>query len=194
MFYKYFLEIKNRVLLIVYAWFFCMITCYFYKNVLLFLLIKINFKLYNLELFYFITTNVSDVFSVCLRLSYFINYHFIFILITYHFFTFLSSGLFKSEYYLFKSVIFISYFFFIISIVFLHLSILPVLWDFFLILQTKCDINIFFESKITEYLNFYIEIYFLMILISQIFVIIVIKLILVKKKKFLFLSLENLYI
>lgn len=192
MFSIYFLEIKNRVLLILLAWSLTMFICYLYKSVLLFLLIKINSKLYNLELFYFISTNVSDVFSVCLKIAYFISYHCLIILTIYHFLMFLSSGLFKSEYFIFKLLIFNSLFLFFLSIFFFHLCILPILWDFFLIFQEKCGVNVFFESKITEYVSFYTETYILVTLISQFFAIIVFRLLIVKDKIFFIINSRKL--
>lgn len=159
-----------------------MFTCYYYKNILLFLLIKLNFRLYNLKLFYFITTNLSDVFSVCLKLSYFISFQFTILLIIYHITMFFSPGLFKFEYNLLKLTIFVCFILFIIGIAILHLFVLPFLWDFFLALQSTCKIQIFFESKITEYFDFYLEIYMLVILITQICSIILLNLLLVKNK------------
>lgn len=182
MLYKYLLEIKNRIILVLSAWLLTMFTCYFYKNILLFLLIKINFKLYNLELFYFIATNLSDMFFVCLQLVHFVSFHCLIFLIIYHTLSFLAPGLFKFEYKKLILVIYISLILFVFSIILLHSCILPFLWDFFLTFQTNCGINVFFESKITEYFIFYKEIYFLTILIGQIFAAILLNIMLVKKK------------
>ena len=132
MFYKYFLEIKNRVVLIFNSWILTMVTCYFYKNILLFLLIKLNSNLYKLKSFYFITTNFTDIFSVCLQIGSFISIQCLILLSVYHFITFITPGLFKFEYKLLKLIIVVCCLLFCISIIFFHLFFLPFLCDFFL--------------------------------------------------------------
>jgi Sec-independent protein secretion pathway component TatC len=121
MFYKYFLEIKNRVVLIFNSWILTMVTCYFYKNILLFLLIKLNSNLYKLKSFYFITTNFTDIFSVCLQIGSFISIQCLILLSVYHFITFITPGLFKFEYKLLKLIIVVCCLLFCISIIFFHL-------------------------------------------------------------------------
>lgn len=182
MFRVYVSEIKKRVFLILLSSIVTMMTCYLYKNVLLFLLIKLNFKLYNLKLFYFITTNLSDVFTVCLKCSYFISLQFLIVLIIYHSLMFLSPGLFNFEYKVLKLFVFICVILFILSLLLLHLYILPFLWEFFLSFQENCKINVFFESKLTEYFEFYQNIYFIVILISQSFSFLIVHLLLTSKK------------
>ena len=182
MFLKYLSEIKKRVFLILFSCIVTTITCYFYKNVLLFLLIKLNYKLYSLKSFYFITTNLSDVFTVCLKCSYFISFQFLIILIIYHILMFLSPGLFNFEYKILRLLVCICVILFILSILILHLCILPFLWDFFLSFQENCKINIFFESKLTEYFEFYQNIYFVVILINQSFSFIILHLLLTNRK------------
>ena len=76
MLYRYFFEIKSRILLIIISWIITILICYCYKEILLFLLVKLNVKLYSLNSFYFISTNLIDVFSVYLQLSYFISTQF----------------------------------------------------------------------------------------------------------------------
>ena len=130
MFYKYFLEIKNRVVLIFNSWILTMVTCYFYKNILLFLLIKLNSNLYKLKSFYFITTNFTDIFSVCLQIGSFISIQCLILLSVYHFITFITPGLFNFEYNLLKLIFvlccllfciiffFFSFFFYLFYVIF----------------------------------------------------------------------------
>jgi len=159
-----------------------MVTCYFYKNILLFLLIKLNSNLYKLKSFYFITTNFTDIFSVCLQIGSFISIQCLILLSVYHFITFITPGLFKFEYKLLKLIIVVCCLLFCISIIFFHLFFLPFLCDFFLMFQQKCGVTIFFESRITEYFVFYKEVYFIIILVGQVFAIILLNVILINKK------------
>ena len=159
-----------------------MIMCYLYKNVLLFLLLKVNFKLYNFKLFYFITTNITDLFSVCLLLCSFVTFQCLVILTCYHFFSFIIPSLFKFEQEKLRYLIFTCFLFFVLSVILLHFFVLPLLCDFFLNFQTTCNIKIFFESKITEYFIFYREVYILTVLIGQIFAVGLLNLIIINKK------------
>lgn len=173
MLYKYLLELKHRIILIIFSWIVTILICYYYKEILLFLLIKLNKNLYFLESFYFISTNLTDVFTVYLKLSYFISTQLCVFLLFYHFLIFISPGLFKHEYKIIKLVIIMSCFFFLFSVFVLNNFVLPYVWSFFLGFQsnqTNESINIFFEAQIKEYLKFYINMHYITIIISQIFV------------------------
>ena len=185
MLYKYILEIKNRVFLIIISWMISILICYCYKETLLFLILKLNDKLYYLDSFYFITTNLTDVFNVYLQITCFISNQFMVILIIYHGLVFFSPGLFKHEYYVLKHIILISLFFYCIGIFVCNYLVLPHVWSFFLSFQNnqlKDGIVIFFEAQITEYFNFYISIYYISVFISQIFVLVFLVLNFVKNK------------
>ena len=183
MFYNYFLEIKNRCMLVICSWCATVLTCYLHKTTLLFLLIKLNLNLHNTESFYFIFTNLTDVFTVYLQISYFISNQFLVLIFVYHFLMFIAPGLFKFEYNLLKYVSFNCFNFFLISILILNYFTLPMLWSFFLGFQESYKINIFFESKITEYFNFYITLYTISVVIGQFFGIILVFFSYVKFKK-----------
>lgn len=183
MLHKYFSEIKNRMFLIMMSWIVTVLVCYIYKDILLFMLIKLNRQLYNLESFYFISTNLTDVFSVYLQLSYFIGGQFAVFSLFYHVLIFLSPGLFKFEYEIVKFIFISCFLFLVISVTMLNMLILPCIWDFFLSLQNTSNINIFFEAQILEYFKFYKTVYFLSLLIGQSFVCILFILRFVKEKQ-----------
>ena len=172
MLYQYILEFKSRILLIVVSWFDTLLICYCYKETLLFLLIKLNIKLYYLESFYFISTNLTDVFSVYLQLSYFVSNQVSLCFLIYHFLIYIAPGLFKYEYKTIKLTIILCCFFCLLSFLILNIYLLPHLWSFFLSFQNNSSsksLNIFFEAQIIQYLNFYIYLHYRIIIISQIF-------------------------
>jgi len=174
MLYRYFFEIKSRILLIIISWVITILICYSYKETLLFLLVKLNIKLYYLESFYFISTNLTDVFSVYLQLSYFVSTQLSIFIFIYHFLSFISPGLFEHEYKMLKLIVLMSLFFLSLSILILNIFVLPYVWTFFSGFQTNQyneSINIFFEAQITEYLNFYILTYYINVSIGQVFVV-----------------------
>jgi len=159
MLYEYILEIKNRILLIATMWISLIVTCFFYKETLLFLSIKPNIYLYKENLLYFIATNLTDIFYAYLHLSYFVANQIVILYILYNIFTFLTPALYKLEYKNFKIVLFSIIFLWVLSFFILNLFVLPYCWNFFLSFQTTMvnqAIKVHFEAKITEYVDFYI--------------------------------------
>ena len=169
--YNYFLEIKNRIFLIFICWIAVFITCYFYKDILLFLLVKLSVKGNKVILFYFIATNITDVFNVYLNIAYFISHQATIFIFFYQCLSFVASGLFVYEYEKIKFCMTVSLTFAVWSIYVLNVYVLPYIWDFFLSFNTDSfySVDIFFEAKITEYFNFYKKTYFISIIFSQIF-------------------------
>ena len=85
MFYKYFLEIRNRSFLLLYGWVFTATISYFYKETVLFLLIKPI----NSILIYFIFTSITEILSTYLKLIYFLSNQIFLICFVYHILMFL---------------------------------------------------------------------------------------------------------
>jgi sec-independent protein translocase protein TatC len=172
MIYKYFLEIQNRVLLLLYGWGFTATVSYFYKETLLFILIKPNFYLIDPIPIYFIFTSLTEILSTYLKLIYFLSNQVLLVCFLYHTLLFLSPGLYSFEYKLLKMVFFISLFFSFCSIFVLNNIILPACWFFFLSFQKTManhTVNLFFEAKINEYVKFYVTLYYICNLNCQMF-------------------------
>lgn len=171
--YNYFLEIKNRLILIFICYAATFVVCYFYKETLLFFLVKLGIKGNKLNLFYFISTDLTDVLSVYLDLSNFVGIQLTSLIFFYHALMFFSSGLFDYEYRKIKFILLNSFCFVLGSVVIYNICILPCIWLFFLSFNDESlfSVNIFFESKITEYVKLYKSFYVIIVLISQIFVV-----------------------
>lgn len=175
MLYEYILEIKNRILLIVLMWVSLIVTCFFYKETLLFLSIKPTIYLYKENLLYFIATNLTDIFYAYLHLSYFVANQIVILYLLYNIFTFLAPALYKLEYKNFKIIIFSIICLWIFSFLVLNKVVLPYCWNFFLSFQTTMvnqAIKVHFEAKITEYVNLYIFLHSICNWTSQIFLIV----------------------
>ena len=69
---KFFSELKIRLVLVILSWFITAIISYLNKEVLLFILIKPVLVSTNIDSFYFIATNLTDIFSVYLKVVYLI--------------------------------------------------------------------------------------------------------------------------
>jgi sec-independent protein translocase protein TatC len=168
-YYIYYLEIKNRLFLSFLTWVFAGITCYFYKEILLFLFVNSSMKITNIHT-YFIFTNVTEIFSVYLQLVFFISNQILLINVCYHLLMFLSPGLYKLEYSNLKFLFNITIFSWITSVILLNKLLLPLSWNFFISFQEQTGIktfSLFFEAKINEYLDYYIGLYYVCLLNCQ---------------------------
>ena len=73
---NYFLEIKNRFFLIFIVWLSIILTSYLYKEIILFSIIQRNISKninHQIDIFYFIFTDVTEILSVYLKLITFLN-------------------------------------------------------------------------------------------------------------------------
>ena len=161
--YHYYLEIKNRILLLLFTWTSLLIVCYHFKEPLLFTFINSN-KYYN-NVPYFIFTNVDEIFYVYLRLVFFIANQFTFLLLLYHILIFLALGLYNSEYSKLKSVFKIFIITWFCSTILLKKIIIPFSWLFFLSFQNASEYlqpaSFFFEARIVEYFEYFINFYYI---------------------------------
>lgn len=161
----YLVELRARITLILLSVVFSFIILYFYKETILFLIIKTNYlssQTYTYS--YFIFTNVNEVFYVYLNLLLFICSQLLYLATIYHLAMFVIPALFFKEYIFLFYFFRFSIFWWLVLLNLLNLFIIPAFWDFFLSfhqLVTLPSINIHFEAKISEYLNFYKNIYYL---------------------------------
>ena len=161
--YDYYLEIKNRILLLLFTWISLLIVCYHFKEPLLFTFLNSN-KYHN-SVPYFIFTNVDEIFYVYLRLVFFVANQFTFALLLYHILAFLALGLYHSEYSKLKSVFKIFIVTWLCSIILLKKIIIPFSWLFFLSFQNASDYlqpaSFFFEARILEYFEYFVNFYYI---------------------------------
>ena len=161
--YGYYLEIKNRILLLLFTWASLLIVCYHFKEPLLFTFVNSN-KYHN-SIPYFIFTNVDEIFYVYLRLVFFISNQLTFVLLLYHVLIFLTLGLYPSEYSKLKSIFKIFIITWLCSIILLKKIIIPFSWLFFLSFQNAENYlqpaSFFFEARILEYFEYFINFYYI---------------------------------
>ena len=172
---SYFKELQSRFLLTIFSFFFLFSVCYFYKETLLFLIIKPNYlNLVNISFFYFIFTNVSEIFNVYFQLTLFICIQFLSLYTVYHMFIFLAPALFYKEFSVFRSFLLGVIFVLLITFNFINFLLVPLFWNFFLSFQTlpnEYSVSLHFEARLSEYLNFYIYMYYLTLFYFQFFII-----------------------
>lgn len=173
----YILEIKNRLILTILSFIICTLTSYYYRETLLFLTIK-NLKSETNSL-YFISTNITEIITSYFKLSYINSIILIIILIIYHILIFFKPAITIKEYNKIKHYFLNSFFIFLLIIFLFNNYLLPILWNFFSNFQNLYsikNINVYFESKLEEYINFYADTCFLLFIISQLCVLLFITL------------------
>lgn len=171
-YYSYFLEIKNRVLLSITSWLLLMVTCYFYKETLLFTIIDFSENSTTSALqSHFIFTNVTEIFYVYLNLTLFVSNQLVLLVIIYHITMFFSTGLYKFEFAKLSLTVQVFLIFWIASLLLLSKVIIPISWSFFLSFQESSELShsvtLFFEAKIEEYLSYFINLYFVCLINCQ---------------------------
>lgn len=197
---NYLIEIKNRVFLTIGMWGGLLFTSYYNKETLLFVLIKpwLDMSVYSTNSLYFISTNLLDIFTSYINLSYFISNQITYLYIIYHIITFLTPGFYFKEYKIIKD----KYLMFIkLSFIFLYIFnklCVPLIFTFFIKLQKLLNskfFTLYYEAKINEYLNFYFIIYKWCYIIFFIFIcILLLNNYFVKLKKFNFIQYSRKYL
>lgn len=172
-YYKYYLEIKNRIVLLIFTWSSLLIVCYYFKEPLLFIFISSN--TYYSEPGsspYFIFTDVGEVFYVYLHLVFFVANQLTALMIFYHSLMFLALGLYSNEYLHLRTIFKIFIIAWLCSVILLKEFVVPFSWSFFLSFQETNEIlqpaSFFFEARIIEYLNYFTSLYYICLVNCQI--------------------------
>ena len=170
-YYSYYLEFKNRLLLLLLTWVSVNLICYFYKEILIFEIIDVtNYVGFSKTNPYFIFSDVTDIFTVSIQLIFFISNQICFVLLLYHLLMFLAPGLYLFELTNFFSVLRISFLYWIFSIFVLNYVLFPFSWFFFVSFQNNSlkSVSLFFEANFKDYFNYYISLYYLCVINFQI--------------------------
>ena len=162
---KYLLELRNKFILFVFTFVSTLLVCYFYKNVLLFLITQMHLNDKNL---YYIFTGVTELFSVYFRLIFFLviqinTWYFFF-----HFFSFFSPALYAFEFRFFKFCWVNGTLLWFLSTLLSAYFLVPFGWGFFLSFHS--DQEIYFEARIDEYFHFFSNVYVSSLIYCQVFV------------------------
>lgn len=171
-YYKYYIEVKNRFILVIFAWLFALTVCYLYKEAILFVLIDSNNSfIESNEKPYFIFTNVTEVFYVYIELSLFIANQIGILILCYQALMFLSFGLYQFEFIKLKFAFQIFVVSWLASTILLYKFIIPFSWNFFLSFQQNLNdsqpVSFFFEAKIMEYFHYFTSLYYICLVNCQ---------------------------
>lgn len=162
--FRYILEIRNRIVLLFITWLSVVFISYLYKEILLFLFMESEiFKVNEFKVYYFIFTDVLEIFSVYVRLAFFVGSQILIAYSLYYSFVFFSYSLSKLEYYYLRHLLKIFFYVYLFSVIISKYILIPTMWNFFVNFQTSGHLTLYFEAKISEYLNFYIKFYYISI-------------------------------
>ena len=172
MLYRYYTEIKYRILLLFISGVLIFLVSYIFKEVLLSVVVNSYCTGTTLELSYFIFTDVVEVFSVYVCLIFFLGKQVLFFQLVYHLLIFFIPGFTRLEYRFLVFLFFMSCFLFFLSVILFKKFLFPFSWHFFLSFK---DFVIFkslilhFEAKLFNYVTFFINFYFSCVLYFQFF-------------------------
>jgi sec-independent protein translocase protein TatC len=178
-YFKYYKEFKNRFKLLLFAWVNCLNICYYYKERILWLLVESNILFIETSNKpYFIFTNITEVFYIYLEIVVFISNQIAIIILFYQVFMFLSLGLYNFEFKKLKLIFQTFIISWIVCSVTLFKIFVPFSCNFFLSFQENLtgtqSIPLFFEAKLSEYLQYFISLYYICLTSCQFFTILAI--------------------
>jgi sec-independent protein translocase protein TatC len=159
---NFLLEIKNRGVLIFFVWLSLINICYYYKEILFFLLINTLIYKKNVYDLYFVYTGITELFVVYLKLIQFFSLQVVTWYFFYHLFLFLIPALHKAEYVKLKSLLLLLTLYSVVNFLLVITVIFPVTWEFFEGFQKLFTVSysVYFEVKISEYFQFFFSTYF----------------------------------
>jgi sec-independent protein translocase protein TatC len=154
---SYITEIKNRVLITTWTLLTNMAVLVKYNEELYFLLARHQEN----TIPYFITTNLPEIFVSLIKISLFLSLYFSFITIIIQIWLFILPGLYQNEYKTMKTLIIQSVILYTLGTLTVYKVFVPYCWDFFTGFELKTEetiLKIHLETRLNEYLNFFIKI------------------------------------
>ena len=168
----YFTEIYYRVTVLFFTWVLNFITLFTYKEQIVYMLGQHQQNLFP----YFISTNLTETLMVFFKLSLFLAFYFSYPIVLVQIALFLLPGLHKYEYITIRNFLFVSIFSYIITTYLTYQIFLPYCWKFFNSFQLKAEeslVSIHLETRIADYLSFFLESFLVLNLAFHIFLIFV---------------------
>ena len=129
---KYLYEIKNRIFILGLAWVSSLCTCYFYKEVILYILLKPSLFETKTDNLYFIYTNLTELFSTYIDITFFVSNHVLGLLLVFQIYSFLKPSLYKHESNFIKQTFTQLLIVLLLSVTVTYYIIIPYSWDFFI--------------------------------------------------------------
>lgn len=154
-FREHYVELKNRLVLIVCSYVILSAICYFFSDYLLDFVTKPLSKVSINKMIY---TDLAEAFIAHIRISLFCAAIMIYPIICYQIYKFISPGLYPYEKIYMRWILFSSPLLFCFGVGFLYYQIIPNAWAFFASYgQNSATISLVLEAKISEYLDLFLS-------------------------------------
>ncbi len=151
---EHFFELRFRLIKVISFFFVTFCLCYYYKNELLFILLKPLINVTQYKIHRIIYTGLTEAFVSYLKLSVFSSFLLTFPIICYQLYFFIEPGLKNREKNIILLVFVISPILFFSSSFILFYFVMPKSWQFFLSFETvDAVVPIVLEAKVSEYLT-----------------------------------------
>ena len=163
MFSRHINEIKRRLVFIVNSLLLNFVIFYHYSEEILYVIVSplgIDKHL--------IFTNITEAFFSYINLALYSNFIILIFLCLYHFLSFLYPGLYHKEKKQIRTYLALFFFFFTIGNIIIYKVIIPSAWSFFLTFETT-NLEGFFDIRLEAKINEYLDIFLIVLLLSNIF-------------------------
>lgn len=154
--YKYIKELQYRFFIIFYSIIINCLTIFSYKEQIAYLLGQHQANLFP----YFIATNLTEIFFALFKLSLFLAFYLTYPIIILQLWLFILPGLYRYEYKMMRSFVILTIILFFVSTIITYKIFLPYCWEFFTSFELKAEntlISIHLETRLNEYLDFFIK-------------------------------------
>jgi sec-independent protein translocase protein TatC len=151
------IELRNRLIYSLATFISISMISFFYKESMLYFVVKSSLFQIKNDLPFFIYTNLTEVFATYFKLAVLTGIYLTLPVFLLHSWLFIRTGLYKSEYHSTKNLFLIFTNLWLFNNFFIYNLILPLIWNFFLRFGTngsKSPLSLFFEIKLTEYVEF----------------------------------------
>lgn len=169
----YFKEIYNRLIICMLTTTLNFIVLYCYKEQIVYILGQHQQTLFP----YFISTGLTEIFFIFIKLSLFLAFYFSYPILLIQLGIFLTPGLYKYEYIIIRNFFLLSLNLYFSTTLLAFKYFLPYCWKFFTSFQMKADeslVSIHLETRISDYLNFFFEIFISLNIVLHIFLIFIV--------------------
>lgn len=160
-FRSHFTELHYRFSFLTITWLTTFVISYTYSDTAAFYLLQSNLPNFHDGSNYFITTQLTEIFSVHVKLSIFIANQLSWFAFVYVLVSFSAPGLYKHEIALALDISKVIFSTWVVTVVIFHVILMPALWGFFLNLNSN-NTSIFFEARFFDYFDAFIFIYSLL--------------------------------
>jgi len=194
---QYISEFKNRILYFFLSLIFSIIICYIYKESILLWLSLPIIQLNSTKYFYFIYTNLTDIFWIYLHVIIFITSIIIIPFALLQIWFFFKHGLYKKEKRHIKKLSLITIITLFLLAYITYYYVIQYSWRFFYEMSANQNIgllNVHLEAKLNEYINFIFKLYFNSFLFAQTWISFFYFLIILKKKDLQILCYARKYV